>query len=132
LDYAPAFQMGHPKAFELASRLVNYLPSPLDHIFFTNSGSESVETALKIAIAYQRARGKASKTRLIGRERGNWFASPRVHVFRRGAQDGSTILNLAEGNFVFSDAEGTVEVVATNGDRQLTVKDAAGKVLFQG
>lgn len=70
--------------------------------------------------------------RLIGRERGNWFASPRVHVFRRGAQDGSTILNLAEGNFVFSDAEGTVEVVATNGDRQLTVKDAAGKVLFQG
>jgi beta-alanine--pyruvate transaminase len=70
LDYAPAFQMGHPKAFELASRLVNYLPSPLDHVFFTNSGSESVETALKIAIAYQRAKGKGTKTRLIGRERG--------------------------------------------------------------
>ncbi|BBE72012.1 aspartate aminotransferase family protein [Oharaeibacter diazotrophicus] len=70
LDYAPAFQMGHPKAFELAARLVNYLPSPLDHVFFTNSGSESVETALKIAIAYQRARGKGTKTRLIGRERG--------------------------------------------------------------
>ena len=70
MDYAPAFQMGHPKAFELAARLVNYLPKPLDHAFFTNSGSESVETALKIAIAYQRARGKGSKTRLIGRERG--------------------------------------------------------------
>jgi beta-alanine--pyruvate transaminase len=70
LDYAPAFQMGHPKAFELAARLVNYLPRPLDHIFFTNSGSESVETALKIAIAYQRAKGKGSKIRLIGRERG--------------------------------------------------------------
>ena len=70
MDYAPAFQMGHPKAFELAARLVNYLPRPLDHAFFTNSGSESVETALKIAIAYQRARGKGTKTRLIGRERG--------------------------------------------------------------
>ena len=70
MDYAPAFQMGHPKAFELAARLVNYLPRPLDHAFFTNSGSESVETALKIAIAYHRARGKGSKTRLIGRERG--------------------------------------------------------------
>ncbi|HMT13670.1 MAG TPA: aspartate aminotransferase family protein [Aestuariivirga sp.] len=70
MDYAPAFQMGHPKAFELAARLVNYLPRPLDHAFFTNSGSESVETALKIAIAYHRARGKGTKTRLIGRERG--------------------------------------------------------------
>ncbi|WP_237155009.1 aspartate aminotransferase family protein [Oryzibacter oryziterrae] len=70
LDYAPAFQMGHPKAFELANRLVELMPKPLDHVFFTNSGSESVETALKIAIAYQRARGKGTKTRLIGRERG--------------------------------------------------------------
>jgi len=69
LDYAPAFQMGHPKAFELAARLTSMLPKPLDHVFFTNSGSESVETALKIAIAYQRARGKGTKTRLIGRER---------------------------------------------------------------
>ena len=57
LDYAPAFQMGHPKSFELASRLVTYMPRGIDHVFFTNSGSESVETALKIAIAYQRARG---------------------------------------------------------------------------
>ncbi|PKR88964.1 aspartate aminotransferase family protein [Pleomorphomonas diazotrophica] len=70
LDYAPAFQMGHPKAFELAARLTSMLPKPLDHVFFTNSGSESVETALKIALAYQRARGKGTKTRLIGRERG--------------------------------------------------------------
>lgn len=70
LDYAPAFQMGHPKAFELAARLTAMFPKPLDHVFFTNSGSESVETALKIAVAYQRARGKGTKTRLIGRERG--------------------------------------------------------------
>ena len=70
LDYAPAFQMGHPKAFELAARLAALLPSPLDHVFFTNSGSESVDTALKIALAYQRAIGQGTRTRLIGRERG--------------------------------------------------------------
>ena len=70
LDYAPPFQMGHPKSFELASRLVTYMPPGIDHVFFTNSGSESVETALKIALAYQRARGQGSRFRLIGRERG--------------------------------------------------------------
>ncbi|KQT45206.1 omega amino acid--pyruvate aminotransferase [Aureimonas sp. Leaf454] len=70
LDYAPAFQMGHPKAFELASRLAALAPSGLDHVFFTNSGSESVDTALKIALAYQRVRGEGSRFRLIGRERG--------------------------------------------------------------
>jgi beta-alanine--pyruvate transaminase len=70
LDYAPAFQMGHPKIFELAARLVTYMPPGIDHVFFTNSGSESVETALKIAIAYQRARGEGTRFRLIGRERG--------------------------------------------------------------
>jgi beta-alanine--pyruvate transaminase len=70
LDYAPAFQMGHPKVFELASRLVNLTPPGIDHVFFTNSGSESVETGLKIALAYQRARGQGSRFRLIGRERG--------------------------------------------------------------
>ncbi|WP_321344993.1 aspartate aminotransferase family protein [Breoghania sp.] len=70
LDYAPAFQMGHPKAFELAARLSALMPKPLDHVFFTNSGSESVETALKTAIAYHRAKGNAAKTRLIGRQRG--------------------------------------------------------------
>ena len=70
LDYAPAFQMGHPKAFELASRLTAMMPGDLDYAFFTNSGSESVDTALKIALAYQRAVGQGSRTRLIGRERG--------------------------------------------------------------
>lgn len=70
LDYAPAFQMGHPTAFEFASRLVDMAPAGLDHVFFTNSGSESVETALKIALAYQRVKGQGSRFRLIGRERG--------------------------------------------------------------
>jgi len=70
LDYAPAFQMGHPKQFELASRLARLAPGDLNKIFFTNSGSESVETALKMAIAYHRARGEGHRTRLIGREKG--------------------------------------------------------------
>lgn len=70
MDYCPAFQMGHPKAFELASRLTNILPGSLNHAFFVNSGSESVETALKIAIAYHRCRGEGQRTRLIGREKG--------------------------------------------------------------
>jgi len=70
LDYAPAFQMGHPKAFELATSLRDMSPEGMEHVFFTNSGSESVETALKIAIAYHRARGEGTRTRLIGRERG--------------------------------------------------------------
>jgi len=70
LDFAPPFQMGHPKAFELAERLAQITPQGLNRIFFTNSGSESVETALKMAIAYHRVRGEGSRTRLIGRERG--------------------------------------------------------------
>lgn len=70
LDFAPTFQMGHPKAFEAASRLVNIAPEGFNHAFFTNSGSEAVDTALKLAIAYHRANGNASKVRLIGRERG--------------------------------------------------------------
>jgi beta-alanine--pyruvate transaminase len=70
LDYAPPFQMGHPKAFELAERLVELTPKGLNKVFFTNSGSESVETALKMAIAYHRVRGEGQRTRLIGRERG--------------------------------------------------------------
>ena len=69
LDYAPAFQMGHPKAFELANRLIDIAPDGLDHVLFTNSGSESVETALKVALAYHRVKGEGSRTRLIGRER---------------------------------------------------------------
>ncbi|MCO5147441.1 MAG: aspartate aminotransferase family protein [Aquamicrobium sp.] len=70
LDYAPAFQMGHPVVFELANRLVDLAPEGMDHVFFTNSGSESVDTALKIVLAYHRVRGDGSRTRLIGRERG--------------------------------------------------------------
>jgi len=70
LDYAPAFQMGHPKAFELANRLVDLAPEGFDHVLYTNSGSESVDTALKVALAYQRAKGQGSRFRLIGRERG--------------------------------------------------------------
>ncbi|MCZ4271097.1 aspartate aminotransferase family protein [Maritalea porphyrae] len=70
MDYAPAFQMGHPKAFQLANRLTDISPDGMDHVFFTNSGSESVETALKIALAYQRIKSGGSRTRLIGRERG--------------------------------------------------------------
>jgi beta-alanine--pyruvate transaminase len=69
LDYAPSFQMGHPLSFELASRLTTMLPG-YDRVFFTGGGSESVDTALKIAIAYHRVRGEGTRTRLIGRERG--------------------------------------------------------------
>ena len=70
LDYAPPFQLGHPLAFELADRLGQIMPAGLDRIFFTGSGSESVDTALKIALAYQRAVGQGARTRFIGRERG--------------------------------------------------------------
>jgi beta-alanine--pyruvate transaminase len=70
LDYATTFNLGHPLAFEFANRLGQILPDGLDRIFFTNSGSESADTALKIALAYQQARGKAGKYRLIGREKG--------------------------------------------------------------
>ncbi|MEE8333227.1 MAG: aspartate aminotransferase family protein [Alphaproteobacteria bacterium] len=70
MDYATAFQMGHPGAFELATRLTGMLPDGLDHVFFAGSGSEAVDTALKIALAYHRARGDATRTRFIGRERG--------------------------------------------------------------
>jgi beta-alanine--pyruvate transaminase len=70
MDYAPAFQMGHPLAFELANRVAKLMPPGLDKVFFCNSGSEAVDTALKIALAYQRVKGEASRTRLIGRERG--------------------------------------------------------------
>ncbi|MET0407164.1 MAG: aspartate aminotransferase family protein [Hyphomicrobium sp.] len=70
LDFAGTFQMGHTRAFEAASRLTAIAPKGFEHVFFTNSGSESVETALKMAIAYHRAKGNATKVRLIGRERG--------------------------------------------------------------
>ncbi|MEX3007797.1 aspartate aminotransferase family protein [Hoeflea sp. TYP-13] len=70
LDFAPTFQMGHPLAFKFAERLKDIAPDGFDHVFFTGSGSESVDTALKIALAYHKARGEGTRTRLIGRERG--------------------------------------------------------------
>jgi beta-alanine--pyruvate transaminase len=70
MDYAPGFQMAHPAQFEFAQRLVDMLPGDLEHAFFTNSGSEAVDTALKIALAYHQANGEPTRTRLIGRERG--------------------------------------------------------------
>ncbi|MFL2482474.1 MAG: aspartate aminotransferase family protein [Gammaproteobacteria bacterium] len=70
LDYAMAFQLGHPKAFELASKLTDIAPDGIDHAFFVNSGSEAVETAMKMTLAYHRIRGQGERTRFIGRERG--------------------------------------------------------------
>lgn len=70
LDFAPMFNFGHPDAFRLASQIAGLFPDPLNRIFFANSGSEAVDTALKIALAYHKSRGNAGKTRFIGRERG--------------------------------------------------------------
>ncbi|MBC3879437.1 aspartate aminotransferase family protein [Undibacterium sp. FT79W] len=70
LDYAPAFQMGHPAAFELAEQLIDYSDNKFGQVFYTNSGSESVDTAMKMVLAYHRARGEAQRTRFISRERG--------------------------------------------------------------
>ena len=70
LDFAPTFQMGHPMAFEAARKIAALAPAGLDHVFFANSGSEAVDSALKIALAYHRARGEGQRTVLIGRERG--------------------------------------------------------------
>jgi beta-alanine--pyruvate transaminase len=70
LDYAPPFQFAHPQSFTLATRIAALAPGDLDHVFFCNSGSEAVDTALKIALAYHALRGEAGRTRLIGRERG--------------------------------------------------------------
>jgi beta-alanine--pyruvate transaminase len=70
LDYSPGFQLGHKSAFELATRIAQLAGRPRDRVFFVNSGSEAVDTALKIAIGYHRVRGDAARTRVIGRERG--------------------------------------------------------------
>jgi beta-alanine--pyruvate transaminase len=70
MDFAPPFQMGHPQAFELANAVKGIAPEGMDHVFFVNSGSEAVDTALKIALQYQRLKGEGTRTRLIGRERG--------------------------------------------------------------
>ena len=92
LDFAPTFQMGHPVAFDFAEKLAKIAPggpaAKLDRVFFTGSGSESVDTALKIAIAYQRAIGQGTRTRIIGREKGSrrWL---RGHFGRRACQQPS-------------------------------------------
>ncbi|MBR7734519.1 aspartate aminotransferase family protein [Acinetobacter nosocomialis] len=70
LDYSPAFQFGHPLSFKLADKIVQHMPEKLQHVFFTNSGSESADTSIKMARAYWRIKGKPSKTKLIGRARG--------------------------------------------------------------
>ncbi|MBU6207683.1 MAG: aminotransferase class III-fold pyridoxal phosphate-dependent enzyme, partial [Alphaproteobacteria bacterium] len=70
MDYAPNFQMGHSLSFDFATALAKLAPDGIDHVFFTNSGSESVDTALKIVLAYHRARGEGQRTRFIGREKG--------------------------------------------------------------
>ena len=69
LDYGPPFQFSHPAVFELSRRLSEILPDGMNHVFYANSGSEAVESALKIALAYQRARGQGTRQRLVGRER---------------------------------------------------------------
>ena len=68
-DYTPHFQLGHPGSFDLAERVCRLLPDEFNHMFFTNSGSESVDTAIKIVLAYHRAAGQAQRNRLISRER---------------------------------------------------------------
>ena len=83
LDYSPAFQMSHPKTFELANRIIDIAPDGIDHVFYTNSGSESVDTALKIAVAYHRARGEGQRTRLIGRRARLSRREFRRHLSRR-------------------------------------------------
>lgn len=70
LDYSPAFQFGHPLSFKLADKIIQHMPEKLQHVFFTNSGSESADTSIKMARAYWRIKGKPSKTKLIGRARG--------------------------------------------------------------
>ena len=70
LDFAPSFQFGHPKSFELASRLASLAPDDLNHVMFCNSGSESVDTAMKVALAYHRYKGEGTRTRFVGREKG--------------------------------------------------------------
>ena len=68
-DYIPHFQLGHPGSFELAERVSRFLPEPMNHVFFVNSGSESVETAMKIVMAYHRANGQSQRLRFVSRER---------------------------------------------------------------
>ena len=90
LDYAPAFQYGHPAGFELANKIKELTPAGLDYVFFTGSGSESADTSLKLARAYWRLRGQGTKTRLIGREKGyhgvNFGGTPTRQGVENGCQ----------------------------------------------
>ena len=86
LDYAPSFQMGHPLPFELAQRLAEIAPEGMNKVFFTNSGSESVDSALKIAMAYHRSGGQATRTRFVGREKGYHGVGLRRHLGGRHDQ----------------------------------------------
>ena len=87
---------GHPRAFEFASRLADLAPADLDHVFFTNSGSESCDTALKIALAFHRVRGEGHRQRLIGRERGIPRCRVRRHLGRRDHQQPQVLRRLAQ------------------------------------
>lgn len=86
LDFAPTFQMGSPLPFVLAQRLAAIAPPGLGHVFFTNSGSEAVDSAMKIVLAYHRLRGEGQRTRFIGREKAYHRGRLRRHVDRRAAQ----------------------------------------------
>ena len=96
LDYAPSYQVAHPKAFELANRISAMMPDGLDHVFFTNSGSEAVDSALKIALAYHKANGQASRTKLIGRSRafhGSGFGGISVGGMQANRRDYGNLLS---------------------------------------
>ena len=97
LDYSPPFQFGHPKAFELASRVAAIMPDGLNHVFFTNSGSEAVDTALKIALAYHQGRGDGGRRRLIGRARRLSRGRLWRHLRRRHAAQPKILWRLVAG-----------------------------------
>lgn len=105
------------------------LPGPEGVRFFEGEGGPAVERLRELPGL---ARDELNDVlRIIGRERGNWISGPRVHIFKRHG-GGSSLLNLAEGNFVYSDEEGSIEIAAAKGQRELTIKDAKGEVSFKG
>ena len=85
-DYTPPFQLGHPGSFELASKVARITPDPINHVFFVNSGSESIDTALKIAMAYHRARGEGHRTRFVSRTTASTSAASAWRVWSRTAK----------------------------------------------
>ena len=107
LDYAPAFQFGHPAAFELAGRIAMLTPGDLDRVFFASSGSEAVDTALKIALAYWKAKGEAGRTRFIGRERG----------YHGTGFGGISVGGMVNNRRAFQPLLGNVDHLATTYDR---------------